>query len=361
MKQKQIISLIIATLLLIMTISFVSAANHKICMTRGQTLPNYKCEHDYCFVCINDNNWAVYDRNCPGDPVCGNTTIDTQPPALTINSPVNDQIYNTRSVLFSITTNELATLYYKYNADTRDNWKRIASKVTLYNYSISLKEGLNDITIKAVDMKGNENTTIKRFRVDYTKPKITKIAPAKGFASGRFDIWFTETNPKTLVLTYGNQVGGMKTSNVDLNQCTAIDPDKGKYNCIIVVPLSVYNGQNINYTFRLTDIANSYVDSKTILLDVDTSNPVFNNLGSMIKVNGKYVYFNMSVTEPNLLSVSYYDNSNSRPRWVKLCSSLKNGYCAKKVSFSVGNHIVDINAIDKAGNSASTSVEFNIA
>lgn len=365
MKQKQTFNIITGFIIILFMITIVSA-NQKICLTKGQSVPSssnpmYTCKHDSCYVCVNNNNFPVYDKNCPGEPICGNInqTYDLLPPVLTISSPVNEHIYSGSAVLFSLTTDELATIYYKDNSGSGNQWKKIATKITSFNSLVKLKDGLNDLTIKAVDLKGNEAFINKTFRVDSQKPKILKINPAKGFATSYFEIWFTETNPKTLVLNYGNDLTGRKNANVNLNQCTG-DAIKGKYYCNISTTLNEYNGQNIDYSFRLTDIADSFVDSKTGLLNVDTAKPVFNNIGSIMTITKNKVDFNLSINEPNLLSVSYFDNSDSKAKWTKLCSSLKNGICEKKVTFAKGNHNVDLKVDDKSGNWATTSVEFNI-
>ncbi len=360
-QKKQILTICAGIILLILAISIISA-NQKVCITKGQNYPcpnpTKVCKTDYCYFCVNNNGCVTYDKNCPGNPICGsyNGTIDLTPPVLTVNSPVDNQIYNSRSVLFTLTTDEIASFFYKDNSDEGANWKKIASNVNSFIKSINLKNGLNDISIKAVDTRGNEVIIAKKFRLDTLKPKISKINPTKGFANGKFDVWFTEANAKTLVLNYGNNVTGRKTSNIDLNSCT--DLGKGKYTCTTQISLNEYNGQNIDYSFRLTDIADSYVDSKLATLAVDISPPVINNPTSIITVNGKYVYFNMNITELNFKAVSYQDNSDGK--WKKMCSSLKDGVCTKKVSFKTGNHILDIKVDDKAGNSAANQLEFNI-
>ncbi len=362
MAKKQLLTISIAILLLLTAISIVSA-NQKVCITKGSHYPPPNtakiCKTDYCYFCVNNAGYVVYDKNCPGNPVCGsggNVTLDITPPVLTVNSPAEAQIYNSRAVLFDLSTDELATYYYADNNALRPTWKRIASKVSYFSKTISFKDGQNDISIKAVDLLGNEIIINKIFRVDSKKPKITKTVPVKGFANGKFDIWFTESNAKTLVLNYGNDITGRKTSNVDINSCT--DLGRGKFTCTAQITISEYNNQDIDYYFKLTDIADNYVDSKLAALKVDSSAPVINNPTNMINVNGKYVYFNLSISELNFQAVSYQDNDDGK--WKKICSSLKNGICSKKVSFKTGNHIVDIKVEDQAGNSVASQVEFNI-
>src|SRR3989339_1046648 len=99
-KQKQTLYILIAGFLLIVFMVSVVSANQKMCITKGQQYPvcpnpNKVCNSDKCYFCVNNANCIVYDENCPGEPVCGDTnaTIDIEPPVLTVNSPVENQIY----------------------------------------------------------------------------------------------------------------------------------------------------------------------------------------------------------------------------------------------------------------------------
>jgi hypothetical protein len=54
------------------------------------------------------------------------------------------------------------------------------------------------------------------------------------------------------------------------------------------------------------------------------------------------------------------DNSAARPSERILCSSLKNGYCVKGITFSKGIHDLNIQVYDSAGNSIAESVFLEI-
>ena len=360
--KKQMI--ITASLTLIMTmlllVSYASAYK-LVCLTYGQSVPSsqnprYTCHSDVCQLCLTDTNYPTAPGYClhgGGTGGCeggGNTTLDTQPPVLTINSPIENQIYNSRQVIFDLKTNEPASIFYTDNINGRGVWKKIANGIESYQRGISFKDGLNDITIRATDRNGNSVEILKKFSVDSTKPKIKKTLPSKGFADGNFEIQFVEANPKSLILNYGNSATGQKTAALNLNSCEII---KGLSTCRINVDLSSYNNQNINFWFALSDIADNLVTSKSITLSVDALNPIINNPGSMYIKNGKYVYFSININEPNLDEVSYIDNSASNPRWTKICTKLKNGLCEKKITLKSGTHEIEIMVSDKAGNSIS--------
>lgn len=367
-QKKQSILIILAFMLVIaLAISQVSAYK-RLCLTHGQTVPSmqnprFTCERDICQICVTDNYYPTSPNYCNDLDGCnqfGNDTgggLDTTPPVMTINSPVNNNIYNNRRVIFDIRTNEESSIYYIDNINGRGVYSRLATLTNIFNKGISFKNGLNNITIKAIDKNGNSAETTKVFYVDSQGPKITKTEPKKGFATGEFFAWFTEENPVSLTLDYGNQLKGRRTANVNLNDCSR---DNGKYYCTINVNLNEYNSQNIDYFFKLSDIAGSIFNSKPVYLKVDTASPIINNPNSMFTINGKYANFKINVTEPNLMEVSYYDNFDARPLWKKLCTSLRNGLCEKKTSMKPGEHIVDIKAIDNAGNSIIKRISINI-
>jgi hypothetical protein len=364
---KYIKAIMISLLFGIILISYVSAYK-LLCLNNGDSLPSnsnprYTCEHDVCQVCATDNNYPTAPGFCKDfsncNPVNGGNggELDITPPLITMNSPILNNIYSSTNILFDITTNEEATLYYTDNINGRGRWSRLVNLATSFKKGVRFKDGLNNITLRATDSNGNSNEITKTFYVDSQRPKITKVEPKKGFSDGKFDIWFTEQNPSSLVLTIGNQLKGRKTVNVPIGSCSL---EKGKYFCSVQVTLNEYNGQTVDYSFKLTDIAGSYFESKPVFLKVDTTKPTINNPTSLFTINGKYANLKMSITEDNLDFVSYYDNYESRPKWKTICTKLNNGFCEKKLTLKTGEHIIDLKVLDEAGNEVIERVSINI-
>ena len=368
-KNKQTLVICTALILIVlMSVNYVSAYK-SLCLTKGQKLPpnfakpRYECKHDSCQVCTTDNFFPTDLRFCNNLPNCnaynpGNDSggvLDTQPPVLTVNSPNDNSKFNTKYVLFDLKSNELASFYYMDNS--KGAYSKLSSLVTSFSKSISFKDGLQNITIKAVDLKGNDAFKTVSFYVDSTKPKISKTLPGKGFANGKFEVWFTEANPVTVTLDYGNSIKGRRTANVPISSCT-IDV-KGNYYCNVSVSLTDYNNQDIDYNFKVTDVVGNYVISKPVTLKVDSAVPVITN-SPIYNVSGKYVTFNLNINEANFDKVTYIDNSLLRPSWKSLCTSLKNGMCQKKITFSKGTHNIDVKVSDKAGNQVIQRIIFDI-
>jgi hypothetical protein len=349
---------------IILLVSNVSAYK-RLCLKNGESVPSksnprYTCHASLCEICVTDNNYPTHPGFCNsagGCGVIGPGSNDLEPPAVTINSPQEGAIYNARSVAFDITMNEKSSILYIDNINGRGMWKKLISNALYFRKGVSFSDGAKDITLKFVDNNGNSVEIVKKFYVDSTKPKIKTTLPAKGFADGNFKVTFSEMNPKELKLLYGNMQRGERTLNVDLGSCIS---EKGNTLCSVNVNLNDFNNQELNYKFRLTDIANNVVDSKQVTLSVDNVKPVINNEESMYTIQGNAVLFNIGVSEQNFYEVSFMDNSAARPKFNKLCSSLKNSFCIKKQTFSIGNHQLDIKVSDKAGNYIIKSINVDI-
>ncbi len=363
--QKKNIMLVLTLAFVIIQLSLASAyfwaEFHKgdfidFCVQQDRTCGSTKCG-PFCmtFDDINQCYTSHDTHHCfdipPSNTTQGNTTFDINPPNLTVFNPVNNGIYNKTVILFNLKVNEESKLSYFDNINGNGRWTTLCSSCLSYNKSRSLKEGFNNLTIKAEDVVGNNANTSLIFFIDSKKPLITKSgAYDKKFASGNFSVEFKEDNPLFLILNFGNNVTGFQSQEIDIeNECTS---DKGRYKCNTFSDLGSYNGQEITYWFNLTDIAGFKAASKPVKVKVDTIDPIINNPNSFYNVSGRKVMFNISITELNFDRIEYKDHSVLKPRWNLMCSSLRNGICTKTISFSPGNHSIEIKVKDKAGNVA---------
>jgi len=213
-----------------------------------------------------------------------------------------------------------------------------------------LLEGQNIIGIKATDSLGQTNQTNVSLFIDSKAPKIHKTEPGKNkVTNGTFSVKYTEENVKEVLLIFN------PTVNVT-NECDT--PGKNVV-CNFQTDLSAFDGQFINYSINMTDIANRTASTKPTKVLVDTTAPVINFFNHSI--NKKTVEFIIQVTESNFDEINYLDLSQSSPKEKTLCSQLKNGVCKKKQVFKTGDHNITINVLDKAGNVAQQNLNFTIA
>lgn len=282
-----------------------------------------------------------------------NHTIDIIPPNITIAAPMIGSNHTDRNVLLSLTANEQVDLHYEKTSKP-GKWNKLCIGCSSFNQERSFDEGSNEIRIRAVDRAGNEAYRTLSFKVDSKTPKITSLYPNEGFVSGNFEIDFTEENPQSLVLHYGNTQTGFRTKTVNLADCMKSGANA---HCTTSVNLADYNGEQIDAYASLTDVAGNTVQSKKSLLDIDNSAPIISS--SNYQVNAKKVSFTFEIDEPYFEKVVYIDDSESSPKEKTLCSKLVNNICEKQVSFNTdGNHQVRVIVKDLAGNQAVKNFNF---
>ena len=383
METKKALVTAILVVSLVATLSFVSA-EFWACFSQGEVInycdlrpegtynrPDETCATSSCTKCMSkfysDKDGGCYVHGvwpkCNQIPqecsnVGGNTTVDLQPPNLTINNPLNGSIHNERSVLLDLEVDEKSDIYYTDLINGRGRWTRVCSDCFGYDRTRSFSEGLNRIQFRASDVVGNTAYKNISFFIDSAKPRILREEPKDGFTEGDFSIQFKEDNPVSLFMTYGDVNPGFNVHEIDIgSECQL---DRGRYYCDTHIDLSGYEGHEILYWVTLTDIAGTLTDSrKHNGLDVDTTSPVINSLTHTI--NKRFVGFAVNVTEENFDEVTYsYTDTNGRTRQGRLCSRLKNGICEKKLSFRPGHFDVSIQVIDKAGNSVGQVVSFDV-
>src|SRR3989344_5186919 len=306
----------------------------------------------YCPASINQCN--ARGMSCSTIGGNGTTELDTTPPNLTLISPEEGKVYNSRSVLLDLKSNEIADIYYKSIIDNGNTWSPVCVSCLSYNRTRSFTEGLNVLMFRAKDVVDNANYYNVSFTVDSRLPRITKTAPRSGYASGLFEVEFDEANPAKPELIYGNDLTGFSSALLNLSACV---PAARGLSCQTYVNLSEYNEGKIEYYFSLTDIAGNSVKSRSTKLKVDTLAPKINSLSYSFD---RSIYLILNITEKNLEEVNYIDLSDTsgRARWRKLCSRLTNGICESRVSFSDGPHEIEVLVLDEAGNNATSTTSF---
>ncbi len=365
MKRKKAIRIVICLAITLLVIN-LTGAHLLACFSEGevykfcnnQTNYNrcgnyYSCTSDGEQICMSSYNETrdCYNQGSPN--VCndlglkcstaGNTTHDSEPPIITLIKPVNNHIYNKRTVLFSVNLNEKSDLYYLDLINDRGRWTRVCQDCSTYSKERSFKEGWNNLTIKAEDLAGNPAFKNVSFFVDSKKPQIHKTEPRNGFVGGEFFIQYSEDNLAEIKIYYGNSGAGMKEAV--LSGC-----DSGKkQECDINIKeiLEEYEEEEIEYWFNVKDIAGNNISSKKTKLIVDTISPDYEMTYNVI---GKYVYVKFDITEKNFDSIEYIDLLDPKSDYKTLCSSLKNGICEKKITLKAGPHKLRFEIMDKATN-----------
>ncbi|MDO8467361.1 MAG: hypothetical protein Q7S56_00220 [Nanoarchaeota archaeon] len=366
---------IFAVLALVLTLSYVAALQGQLqqsCLSQGglirfsqcnPAMSDYVCSSTSCQICV--TYYPELDVYCPAHPSsCNNAGLqcnensggnggggsgpDLTAPAITIHSPIKNQIYSNKRVLLNVALNEIAKIEYSTNGGT---WKEICRNGCMNGQAdLRLEDGSNLVEVRAIDKSQNINQTGVNFFIDSKKPRILKTMPKKGYANGSFSVEFREENPVDLKLI----VNGVEHP-VNLNNC--IEERKGTL-CETNVDLFSYDGQEIPYYFVLEDMAGNVVQSKETFIKIDVTDPIVNVLNyTMDKTR---VSFMFNITENNFDEISFIDDNDRNPRETRLCSRLKDGICETKRSFREGLHHLTIYVKDDAGNSIEEEVSFEI-
>ncbi|MEK6860836.1 MAG: hypothetical protein AABY07_02590 [Nanoarchaeota archaeon] len=368
MKKK--INLIFAIFLfgIISSLAFTSAEFWE-CFGRGErinfcnpAIPDRTCSSDLCKFCMNNFNSTQSCYNGGNFNVCNGLSgdcanivgggADISPPTLTINNPLNNSIHTSRSISVDLDVDEDADISYLDVLNGRGRWIKVCNDCSSYSRRRNFKEGLNQVRFMAIDNSGNEVFKEIFFTIDSKKPRIHKIDPKQGFASGDFMVQYSEDNLDKVKLYIGNSETGPRIFNL-----TGCFPGQKQF-CDTSVNLNDYNGEMIEYYFTVKDKAGNEVESRTAKLKVDTTFPVINDIN--FSIDERRVHLAINITEENIEVVEYLDNSALRPVWKKLCSRLKDEKCEKNISLVEGRHEIDIQVIDKARNLVSENIIIDV-
>jgi len=275
-----------------------------------------------------------------------------------VNSP-EEKNYGSKRVLFNITLTENVEKigYINWN-DKVPKWKNLCKGCDEYGSirkkTKNLNEGQNNITIKATDYFGQVKEENASLFIDSKEPKISKIEPTRNSVvnGSEFYIKYTEDDLQDITLFYGTG-----TESITKDDCLA----GRNQECIFRnIDLTGYENQWIEYYFEVSDSVNTVQSRKTRVF-VDTISPILTVNSPVNEAGyGRNVPFNMTVTED--VTLEYIDNFEVIPRWRRLTSnndeygSIK----TKTKSFKKGIHNIQIRATDKAGNSVSYPISFDV-
>ncbi|MEN9626538.1 MAG: hypothetical protein RL557_866 [archaeon] len=285
-------------------------------------------------------------------------SVNVVPGKIDVFSPVPG-IYDSRMIRINISFSDNAIFRIAKYSDNGDSFVTLCRDCFEYGYDNPkikpFDDGFHRVRLLGI-FEAGEVESIVEFFVDSKKPIIHKTLPKEGFGDGSFSIEFSEENPRQLVLYYGNEQS-LQNKEVDLDSCQS-KFYKRKV-CDVSADLGAFDEQEIEYWFELIDIANHSDTSSKKKLKVDFSEPVVNNF--IYFITGKKVHFFFDISESNFKEINFIDRNSFFPRWQTLCSNLQEGICEKTRGFLSGDHRLDIEVVDTAGNkNLIEGIEFSI-
>ena len=272
---------------------------------------------------------------------------------INILSPMQDKIYDDRRIpVIILFSSEVDTFKVSDNGGRFRTLCRHCEDFGFWSTRImGFTEGFHELEFVAVF---NEEKTVSQkisFFIDSKAPRILKTAPKRNSVTNGsdFSVEYTEDNVKEVLISW----------NPVVNLTDQCDESGENVLCGFDLDLTAFNGQEIEYQVNITDIANHTTSSNPTKVLVDTTVPVLTVISPTEDSEyGRRVPFNLSVSEK--VKLEYNDNGGAFNNLCNNCDSYGlTGLKTKK--FSVGNHDIIIRATDKAGNSDSEAVSFDVA
>ncbi|MAG01878.1 hypothetical protein CMI42_00935 [Candidatus Pacearchaeota archaeon] len=266
---------------------------------------------------------------------------------LTVTSPANAGIFNKSTIDYVLTSDEVSDFYIFKNRLRSNRAVKLCNDVTSCNASIRAREGSNNVTLKIINVGGMVKEEDRDFIVDTRVPRIMRTRPRDGKYMNNddnFSIMYTESNLKKITLFFGN----------DSTFKTSCESGKRKI-CDFNQDLSLFDDQTIKYWFDVEDVAGNKENSSVREVMVDTTKP--NITGMNYTIDRRKVKFAFDIEEKNFDKIIIKDHNDRRPRWRRLCSKLIVGKCTASKRFRSGEHLIDVKALDKAGNEADIYVK----
>jgi len=267
--------------------------------------------------------------------------------SMAVESPENKVYGNRRIPVIVSLDSDVELLGYQ---DNGGRWRRLCRNCDGYDRTKSFREGEHELVIRATDEFGWTKEETINFEVDSRKPRISRIEPKrKSTTNGEnFKVKYTENNLNNVEVSIND---GVDTATYGLIGCEA---GRNK-ECSTILDLSNYDGQWISYWFNVSDSVNT-VSSRVYTVKVDTTDPILIvNEPDQGVTYGRRVPFNLDVTNEKVRIIEYQDNLG---RWRRLCSRCDE-YDRTK-SFRRGSHVVNIRAVDYAGNIDQETINFNV-
>lgn len=300
---------------------------------------------DYYFG-VTDSAQTVYSPEV-------HINIDTIAPTLEITSPHNPTlIYNNGKVLMSMSVNEPCDLNYIDYNDRRPKYKLLCKRCISYSKTKSFKDGYHNVTIRATDKAGNEDTYNLIFLIDSKKPVIKRTLPiSNGYGNGTFTITYDEFNTKNVTLFYKQNLTDPYTLVVKYD-C----PSGRNVQCTLNAN-GIKQGK-LYYHFSVGDVAGwNTIQVKETTVTIDTINPILNlSRPTNTIYDTTRIWFTANTSEE--VALEYMNNHGSTPTWKRLCT--KCSYYDMYKSFSYGDYDLTVRGRDGGGNSDEENVLFSV-
>jgi len=167
-------------------------------------------------------------------------------PFITINNPIDNAWYNSKSIILNVSLLEkVKYLYYKINTKS---FSKLCSNCDAYAKKKGFLKGENNLTIRALKYDNTNEYSSITFYIDSIKPKISSTYPSK-IGNGLFGVKYREANLRKVTLFYWPSTNPSNIKSKEFTNCNS----GTNIRCYDNVDISEYNGKYIYYKFELKD------------------------------------------------------------------------------------------------------------
>ncbi|WP_211247018.1 CARDB domain-containing protein [Methermicoccus shengliensis] len=281
-------------------------------------------------IWYNDTSSVLYLEGAVGGDSYVNITFrDIGTPVVSITSPTAG-VYNISTIDLSATSNESSDMWYTINGNTGT----VVNSTTTYSTTLSLSEGVNNITVYARDMGGNVGTATVNVTVDTVAPVITVNSPTTTtYGSTSVPLSVSTNEPASIWYNY-NGTNSTPVSGTSLNATMT----------------GLTDGTHTVYVYA-KDTANN-LNVTSVTFTVDTQGPSITITKPV--ANGRYngtiwieAYANDSVSQ---MWYNIDGGTNSTPVSAPLSTTVS--------GLSQGTHTLNVYAKDSVGNVETRNVSF---
>ena len=268
-----------------------------------------------------------------------NFSIDCIPPTLQWNMSIKNGAWiNSNSITLRWIASDNIPLNYSEIKVDNGNWINVGNveKYTLTN----LTDGWHSIILRVYDIAGNYNQSSFGFNVDTKAPSVIITAPQNN----------TITNVSSVTIKWS----GKDNFGIAYYEIKVDNNAWKKVGNSTSYQLNLQNGQHI-IKVKAVDKAGNYNET-SITIIVDTQPPsveIISPTGNYTTTNN-YVFVTWNGNDN--LGIAYYEVKIDNGTWLNVNNQTNYNF----TGLSVGSHTVYIKAVDKAGNSNTTTLTFEV-
>ncbi len=266
-------------------------------------------------------------------------TIDTIKPTVMWNMSISNGAWiNQKSLTLRwIASDNVAVNYTEILVDS-GNWINVGN---VMSYTLTnLTDGSHTVLLRVYDMAGNYNETSFSFNIDTIAPNVTIISP--------------ESNAITNESTVNVQWKGSDNIGIAYYEIKVDNGQWKKVGNVTSYTLNLQDGQHTIYIKAVDKAGNYKVTEVKVTVDTQPPTVQITTPSANSNITAKYVVVSWSGSDN--IGIAYYEVKIDNGTWTKV--GLNTSY--NFTSLKEGSHTVYVKAVDKAGNSQTTSVTFNV-